>query len=631
MPKLLSYSIFLFVVSTFSCSEGPSNTPATETTSAPDERIDDRIKVLIIDGVNNHDWERTTAANKSTLEKTGRFDVDVSTSPRRGFSKEDWEAWRPRFSDYQVVVSNFNDDCEVDGGCETPWSAETQADFESFVREGGGFVPVHAADNAFTNWPAYNEMIAVGGWGGRQAGVSGSLLRKVDGEWMAASPDEGLSGEHGDMREFLVIHDQPSHPILEGLPTEWMHAEDELYSALRGPATNVEVLAHSVSKLTNEAEPMLMIITYGEGKIFHLPMGHFNDEYKPFGASVHCVGFQTVLARGTEYVATGEVTIGVPSSFPGKEEPVVVPPEDLDWGGGETSLGEKQVTADIKITDIPEELAPFEEGGFSKYVSVFGVHFFATPDARDEKLLHAARVMAEYLDNDSDGVPDNMLVLSHLVSRNAYIVFPRTEEELENMDYRVWRKAGFHAGQLLWDEETRPGFLKDGVVNREVQQDAALEEIWHLLCDAGWAVAYPDTFSPEPGSALGNCMDKARGGRFIGIPTGGPKAGYPEEAWYHYDDETCDYGCMAVEYMYWGTTSILGAQEFNYANRPASGEGPSREWGAYTPELMRTMDPCLYGLLTDPQYKIATKTPEGRYAPTATPTITVPLIAVDDR
>ena len=278
MPKLLSYSILLFVVSSFGCPEPQGGTPAPVSDSADEapSPSDERVKVLIIDGINNHDWERTTAATKATLEKTGRFDVEVSTSPRRGSGKEEWEVWRPRFSDYQVVVSNFNDDCEVDGGCETPWSEQTQGDFENFVREGGGFVSVHAADNAFTNWPEYNEMIAVGGWGGCQAGKSGSLLRKVDGEWIATSPDEGLSGEHGNMRQFLVIHDQPSHPVLEGLPTEWMHAEDELYSALRGPAQNVEVLAHSVSKLTNEAEPMMMIITYGKGKIFHLPMGHYS-------------------------------------------------------------------------------------------------------------------------------------------------------------------------------------------------------------------------------------------------------------------------------------------------------------------------------------------------------------------
>ncbi len=291
----------------------------------------DQIKVLIIDGVNNHDWERTTEATKATLEQTGRFTVDVSTSPRRRASREEWEAWRPQFSDYQVVLSNFNDDCERDGGCESRWSEATKADLETFVREGGGFVSVHAADNHDANWLEYNKMIGVGGWGGRQAGVHGSILRLVDDEWIAASPDEGISGEHGRMRDFLVIHDQPDHPILAGLPIEWMHAEDELYASLRGPAENVEVLAHSSSRYTNEDEPILMLITYGEGKVFHIPMGHYNDESEPFGAALHCVGFQTVLARGTEYVATGEVTLGVPSSFPGDDAPVVVAPDEVIW------------------------------------------------------------------------------------------------------------------------------------------------------------------------------------------------------------------------------------------------------------------------------------------------------------
>lgn len=149
---------------------------------------------------------------------------------------------------------------------------------------------------------------------------------------MATSPNEGLSGEHGRMREFPVIHDQPSHPILKGLPTEWMHAEDELYGSLRGPVENIEVLAHSYCRQTSENEPM-MIITYGKGKIFHIPMGHWNDEFEPFGAALHCVGFQTVLARGTEYVATGKVTIGIPSSFPSKEKTSVIAPDKLKWPG----------------------------------------------------------------------------------------------------------------------------------------------------------------------------------------------------------------------------------------------------------------------------------------------------------
>ena len=211
----------------------------------------DQIKVLIIDGINNHDWESTTRATKATLEQTGRFTVDVSTTPKKRASKEEWEAWRPKFSDYDVVLSNFNDDCEEEDGCEMLWSEETVEEFEEFVREGGGFVPVHAADNAFANWDAYNEIIGIGGWGGRKAGKSGSLLRLIDGKWQATSPDKGRSGDDEAVKDYLVIHDQPSHPILKGLPTEWMHAEDELYASLRGPVKNVEVLAHSWCRLTD--------------------------------------------------------------------------------------------------------------------------------------------------------------------------------------------------------------------------------------------------------------------------------------------------------------------------------------------------------------------------------------------
>jgi type 1 glutamine amidotransferase len=167
-------------------------------------------------------------------------------------------------------------------------------------------------------------MIGLGGWGGRQAGTHGYLLRLIDGKWQPTSPDEGLSGEHGEQREFAVIHDKPSHPILKGLPTEWLHSKDELYSALRGPAKNIEVLAHSYSLLTKENEPVLFLITYGEGKVFHIPLGHD-------ATSLHCVGHQTALARGTEYVATGKVTIGIPDSFPTKEKSSVVAPDKVEW------------------------------------------------------------------------------------------------------------------------------------------------------------------------------------------------------------------------------------------------------------------------------------------------------------
>jgi len=295
--------------------------------------------------------------------------------------------------------------------------------------------------------------------------------------------------------------------------------------------------------------------------------------------------------------------------------------EDAELFAGEKIIGEKEVTAEIAITEIPEALASFKAAGFSKYVSVFGVHIVATPTARDAKLLHAAKVMAEYLDNDSDGVPDNLLVVSHLVSRNAFLIFPRTQRELREMDRSLWEKAGFHEGQLQWGDETRPGFITNGVIKDGAEQDASIEEVLHLLCTGGWSAAYPDIFGYEVGSAIGNCMDKARAGRYEEVPTGGPKAGYPEEAWYHYDDTTCNYACMVIEYMYWGVSSNLGVQD-----RPGRREDLMGEWEPHSVALMQSMEPCLYGLLTDSEYKIPTKAPEGRYAPSAKPTVTVPLI-----
>lgn len=114
-----------------------------------------KIRVLLVDGQNNHNWVETTPVIKRTLEASGRFTVDVATSPANGQSMDSFD---PVFSDYDVVVSNYNGD---------PWSKRTQRLFEKFVAGGKGFVSVHAADNSFSNWDAYNRMIGLGGWGGR--------------------------------------------------------------------------------------------------------------------------------------------------------------------------------------------------------------------------------------------------------------------------------------------------------------------------------------------------------------------------------------------------------------------------------------------------------------------------------
>jgi len=52
---------------------------------------------------------------------------------------------------------------------------------------------------------------------------------------------------------------------------------------------------------------------------------------------------------------------------------------------------------------------------FEKRVDVFGIPVHATANAPDAKVLHAAGVLAQYLDNGEDGSPDDPYLLETLL------------------------------------------------------------------------------------------------------------------------------------------------------------------------------------------------------------------------
>lgn len=264
----------------------------------------DKLSALIVDGQNNHRvWPQTTKMMKGYLEESGRFQVDVATTKPQGTDPD----FRPEFSKYDVVISNYNG---------APWPEETQDAFVKYVKGGGGFVVIHAANNAFGNWKEYNQIIGLGGWGGRSEKSGPYVYLNEDGQTIR-DESAGRGGHHGPQHPFQIIVRDDSHPITKGMPTAWMHSQDELYDLLRGPAANLRILATAYADKSKGGsgrhEPMLMTIEYGKGRVFHTPMGH--AEY-----SQDCVGFITCLLRGAEWAATGEVTIDIPDDFPTADE-----------------------------------------------------------------------------------------------------------------------------------------------------------------------------------------------------------------------------------------------------------------------------------------------------------------------
>jgi hypothetical protein len=272
-------------------------------------------------------------------------------------------------------------------------------------------------------------------------------------------------------------------------------------------------------------------------------------------------------------------------------------PQDTQEGT-DTTDGDACEAAGLTIGAVGADAPMGFDGVFDREGRVWGLHLYATAGVSEANLQHATHLLAQYIDNDEDCEPDDASVLSRLQANKASMVIFASEADFENNIDVLEGAFATHGLQDLYDFETHPNGAAAG------QFDAALEEVLHLVTHYGWSQAYPGQFA-ERNSSMAGAMDAARGGHFESIP-----AMYPEQAWYHYDDSTCDYECMATEYFYWSLTSLLGGQDFG--TRCAE---IANEWEACTAQQFETMDVAMHQLLTGEGYALPTVLPDGSYEP----------------
>ena len=254
-----------------------SQTQASSTTQT--------IRVLILSGQGSHDWGITTPVLRQTLADTGRFDVRVCEIPV-ALSAE-------TLARFDVVIDN----CGGSG-----WGNATEAAVEAFVKGGKGLVAVHAAVQGSAAEESHSGASA-------QAGESALprhwKLLKVASMVMTDAP-------HSADRFLEIKLDLANHPIVQGIANGLRIADRLQESLTLTPGAEVVASAREIGETaaTSRSEPVLFTSTYGRGRVFCTALGHD-------AAAMRETAFKATFARGTEWAASGKVTLAPDLSPPG--------------------------------------------------------------------------------------------------------------------------------------------------------------------------------------------------------------------------------------------------------------------------------------------------------------------------
>ncbi len=244
-----------------------------------------------------------------------------------------------------------------------------------------------------------------------------------------------------------------------------------------------------------------------------------------------------------------------------------------------------------------------KSAGFAKGLRIFGVNILATTGVSEEKLIHAANVMAELIDNDENGEADNSCVVKKINELEAFVsMYNEDESEISMEPLEMLGLARNSTG--LGAFETTVNY------ESEDQHDASIEEIFHLITQFGYSKVYPEIFgeSNESTSLLAKAMDVARGRRQTQLTNGAwiynnsdcsnaGKVGGSTKAWYFYEDNTADYATMITEYIYWAVSSNFGMHASEAGRQKAQ-----TEWCPHTKSKLQQQDPTVYNLINNSEY-----------------------------